>query len=429
MNRNILKLAGACLLLLTGAPVAFAQNTTAGTQVKNEVSVSYEVGGNLQTNTPESDVSFLVDRKVDLVVNEVGGAKKGIVPGTTPSIANGYYLTYSVTNNSNDKIDVRLTVAELSGQTVLTSADNNNTSASSTFTLYLDDETDVPNMGAWDAGDTAVTYLDSLAAGDTVTLFVVPDNAFYADDVLSNDEVMGLVLTGIAASAWDDPTLPILVDVPGGLPTARVEDTGALGSDLSGDTDGDSPLAVENVFAEAVDTDGSGDAANNGKDDAYDAFVVASAAIAVTKTSTIVYDPITGEADGLLADPKAIPGALVLYCITIKNTGAEDATNVSVTDNLNGEITAGKIAFVDSNTTALTNDITAADSIRFSTVDTCTLADWDGGTQESSAVGDGGSDGLTGDFNVSGTNTVTTEVPTLGDTSGVTTTMFMVEIQ
>lgn len=426
MNRNILKLAGACVLL-AGAPVALAQ-TTAGTQVKNEVSVSYEVSGNVQTDTPDSNVSFLVDRRVDLTVNEVGGAKKGIVPGTTPSIANGYYLTYSVTNDSNDKIDVRLDVAELSGQTVLGTADNKNTSATPTYTLYLDDESDVPNKDAWDAGDTAVTFIDSLAAGDTVTIFVVPDAAFYTDATLSNDDVMGLVLTGTAASAWDDPTLPIVASAPDGLPTARSEDTGNLGADLSNDTDGDSALVVENVFDDAVDTDGSGDAAKNGKDDAYDAFIVASAAISVTKTSTVVWDPVTGEADGLAAEPKAIPGALVLYCITIENTGAEDATNVSVSDNLNGEITLGKIAFVNANTD-LSDDITSADSIRFSTVNTCTLADWVAGTKETSDGTDGSADNLTGDFNVSGVNTVTSEVPTLVDTSGVTTTMFMVEIQ
>ena len=52
MKRTILKLAGAAVLLLAGAPVALAQ-TTAGTQVKNQVTVSYEVGGVGQTDVSD----------------------------------------------------------------------------------------------------------------------------------------------------------------------------------------------------------------------------------------------------------------------------------------------------------------------------------------------------------------------------------------
>ena len=73
MKCNRLLLAGAALLLLAGAPEVFAQATTAGTQVKNETTVTYSVGGVTQSTEPTDDVSFLVDRRVDLVVNEVGG--------------------------------------------------------------------------------------------------------------------------------------------------------------------------------------------------------------------------------------------------------------------------------------------------------------------------------------------------------------------
>jgi hypothetical protein len=83
---------------------------------------------------------------------------------------------------------------------------------------------------------------------------------------------------------------------------------------------------------------------------------------------------------------------------------------------------------VDANTD-VAQDVTSADSIRFSTSDSCTAADWDGGTQETSDATDGGADNLEGDYNVTTTGAVTTSVPTLDDTNGVTTTMFMVEIQ
>ena len=190
---------------------------------------------------------------------------------------------------------------------------------------------------------------------------------------------------------------------------------GSLGDKLDADTDGDDQYKVENVYADAVDTDGSGDAANNGQDDAYDAYKVASAAIEVIKRSAVYYDPINGE------DPSAvaIPGSLILYCITVKNTGTENAVDVTVVDDLTTEtVTNSTIAFADS-TTVLTNDITSADSIRFSTTDDCTAALWDSGTDESSDGTDGSSDGLEGDYNVTSPNKVTTKVPTLAGTTGV----------
>ena len=427
MKCNRLLLAGAALLLLAGAPEVFAQATTAGTQIKNETTVTYSVGGVTQSTEPTDDVSFLVDRRVDLVVNEVGGGFTSVVPGATPSITNNYFLTYTVTNNTNDVIDVRLTAAELSGQTVHTEADTADTNSPSSLSLYIDNESG-GTASDWDAADTAVPqdtgvwYLDQVAAGDTVTVFVV-SGQFEDSDTLSNDDVMGVVLTGVAASAWDDPTLPAVASVADGYPTARVADAGNLGADLTEDTNSDDQNAVENVFADAADTDGSGDAAENGQDDAYDAYKVATTTITVTKQSLVYYDPINGDADGVGNEPKAIPGALVLYCITVKNTGASDATDVVVSDAI-----PNNTAFVDANS-AVTNDITSADSIRFSTVDTCTFTDWDNGTAETSDNTDGGTDNLVGDYNVTTAGAVTTSVPTLVDTSGVTTTMFMVEIQ
>lgn len=424
MKRNILQLAGAALLLLAGAPVALAQ-TTAGTQVKNEVTVTYEVGGVGQTDET-NDTSFLVDRRVDLVVSESGGAVKNIVPDATPSIANGYYLTYTVTNNSNDIIDIKLDVAQLNGETIFTTlTDNKDSSATPTYSLYIDNEGG-GSIGSWDAGDGAVQvdgaqpYLDHVAAGDTMTVFVVT-NQFYDDATLDNDDVIGLSLTGTAASAWNDPALPAAVSAE--FPTARVADAGNLGADLANDTDGDVAAAVENVFDDPVDIDGSLDAAGNGKDDAYDAFVVQTAAITVTKRSKVYYDPVTLDADDAGEEPKAIPGALVLYCITIANTGDSDAENVVVSDDI-----PSNTVFVDANTDVAI-DVTSANSIRFSTADSCTAADWNGGTAETSDATDGGADNRTGDYNLTTTGAVTTEVPTVVSTSGVTTTMFLVEIQ
>lgn len=53
------------------------------------------------------------------------------------------------------------------------------------------------------------------------------------------------------------------------------------------------------------------------------------ATIVRAKTSTIVSDPVNGP-----TDPKAIPGALVRYCLTITNSGPGIAADIAITDAL-----------------------------------------------------------------------------------------------
>ncbi len=51
--------------------------------------------------------------------------------------------------------------------------------------------------------------------------------------------------------------------------------------------------------------------------------------LSVTKISSVLSDPVNGT-----TNPKAIPGAVVEYCILVSNTGAATLTSVSATDNL-----------------------------------------------------------------------------------------------
>ncbi len=58
------------------------------------------------------------------------------------------------------------------------------------------------------------------------------------------------------------------------------------------------------------------------------------ASIGVTKVSSIINDPVNGG-----TNPKAIPGALVEYCILVSNTGSATVTNVTASDPLPGNFT------------------------------------------------------------------------------------------
>jgi len=64
-----------------------------------------------------------------------------------------------------------------------------------------------------------------------------------------------------------------------------------------------------------------------------------SAVITVTKSSTVISDPVNGA-----TNPKRIPGAVVEYTVTITNSGDTLATGVTLTDDLSGE--AATVSFV-----------------------------------------------------------------------------------
>ena len=58
------------------------------------------------------------------------------------------------------------------------------------------------------------------------------------------------------------------------------------------------------------------------------------ASISVTKISTVISDPVNGS-----TNPKAIPGALMEYCILVSNTGTATLTNIAVADTLPANFT------------------------------------------------------------------------------------------
>jgi uncharacterized repeat protein (TIGR01451 family) len=76
------------------------------------------------------------------------------------------------------------------------------------------------------------------------------------------------------------------------------------------------------------------DAGNDNSEFADDQYAIVSATLAVTKTSKVISDPI----NGVSANAKAIPGAVVEYTITVVNSGGAPATNVAVVDTLNAEL-------------------------------------------------------------------------------------------
>lgn len=279
-----------------GANPAFAADlgTDAGTSIKNIVSVAYSVGGTDQTAKTDSD-TFVVDRKVNLVVAKSDAVNTSVAPNALQQA-----VTYTVSNQTNDTIDVLLTSEQLG------SDDFDVTGA---ITYYLDNGT---TAGVLDAGDTLITYIDNLVEDSSVTVHAVaniPGGAVTGD-------LADIILIGRAAAHGG-----------AGLPATGVGIKGAAYLNNSGDAD--DAATVQNVFADAAGS-GTGDGAADGYHSATDTYVVAAADITVTKTSNVLWDPVNGT-----TNPKAIPGAIVEYCIAIANAaGGAAATGVIISDTI-----------------------------------------------------------------------------------------------
>ncbi|MEJ2041505.1 MAG: hypothetical protein P8X55_21640, partial [Desulfosarcinaceae bacterium] len=83
-----------CLLVLFGAPAAWALGTASGTSISNQATVDYQVGGVDQTQILSDDpavagnqaTTFVVDRMVDLTVAEADGGYTNVSPGATTQV-------------------------------------------------------------------------------------------------------------------------------------------------------------------------------------------------------------------------------------------------------------------------------------------------------------------------------------------------------
>ncbi|HZG08547.1 MAG TPA: hypothetical protein VEZ70_06170 [Allosphingosinicella sp.] len=303
MTRTLRLLATASTLAAAAfaATPAFAEGTAAGTTITNNVSLNYRVGGVDQTSVTASN-SFIVDRKVNLTVAEVGNTTTSVSPGQQSAVT-----SFDVTNASNAPLDFALAATQLSGGTAKRGGtDNFNVTD---IKLY----TDTNNNGSYDAGtDLEITYLDQVEADTTRRVFVVANVPLSR----ATGDVAGVRLTAQAAE-----------------PTAA----GSLGG-LVTQTTGANTAGVDTVFADGSTT--GGNTAYDGIHFDEDDYTILAASLTATKTSRVISDPVNGT-----TNPKMIPGAVVEYCIAVANAAnSATASNINVTDTLPGE-TAYQAAF------------------------------------------------------------------------------------
>lgn len=262
---------------------AQAQQTAAEVVVTNTVTVDYSVGSTPQPQLTATN-DFTVDRLVVFNLIEFpGDGRTNVVPGETDQPT-----SFQLTNSSNDSIRFRFTADNL------TSDDFDVTS------IRVFQETN-GTPGFQIGGDTDVTAvaIPALADGGSTILYIV---ANIPGTGQNNGDVSDVQLTAIPVNDTASADLQDDAATPNG------EDT------------------VENVFDVA-----------NIIENAQDGYIVAGPDLTQTppaKFVRVVWDPVN-----LLVNPKAIPGAVLEYCITLTNTGQADATNVNVGDVVPGDLT------------------------------------------------------------------------------------------
>jgi uncharacterized repeat protein (TIGR01451 family) len=281
---------------------AHAAGTASGTSISNQATLQYSVGGVGQPNigsSPTGNTSgagtattFVVDNRVNVTVTTTDVAAVSVVPGSASQVT-----TFTVTNTGNTVQDFALTSSQRpNGTVVLTVTDNFDATACSQFVESGG------TAGYQSAQDTA-TFIDELAPDATRTVYTVCS----IPGTQVNNDAAGVTLTA----------------------TARAGGAAGLGAAISeAPTD---TAGVDIVFGDAA---GSDDAARDAAHSSRSAFRVQTSVLTITKTSTLICDPLNGT-----ASPKHIPGAVVRWTITIANTGAAAATLASVTDAINAATT------------------------------------------------------------------------------------------
>jgi methylmalonyl-CoA mutase cobalamin-binding subunit len=297
-------IAAATLLLAGTSHTAFAGGTASNTTISNQANLSYSVGGVNQADIlSDGDLgtagiqatTFLVDKKVDVLVVEANSTFTSVTPGQT-----GAVTTFTVTNQGNDTQDFALTTANIVGGVVHGGTDNFDATACAVF---------VESGATLDyqpLQDTA-TFIDELAADASQTAYVV---CSIPGGQVNGDQA-NVSLTATTRAAGVAATLGAVL-----TPTAGANTAG-----------------VDTVFADDTGTD---DANRDAASSARDAYRIASAILSVSKTATLVCDPVNGT-----TNPKNIPGAIVRWTVTVSNgAGAgASATLAQVTDALNANTT------------------------------------------------------------------------------------------
>ncbi|HEY5915666.1 MAG TPA: hypothetical protein VJA21_34200, partial [Verrucomicrobiae bacterium] len=311
-HRFIMALLAIAAIAVMAPSPAGAAGTASGTAIGNTATVNYQVGGVDQTPYTAPTSTFIVDTKVIFNVSKVDGSPVGVAPGSTARV-----LHFNLRNDSNAQIRFQVAGSNLASATTITFG----------ATPYTDNQDVSTFTACFDANSNSVCD-----AGENATV-----------DVAADTTVSVIILGDIPVSATNGQIL-------GALLTATAVDSGGTKLVESGS---DNPAAVDIVLADGAGTD---DAARSATYTDRNAYVISAAIVSVTKSALAIWDPYN-----MNTNPKAIPGALVRYTVTISNnaSASASATLTTITDALSTNLAIDpelKVASAATPLTALANE-------------------------------------------------------------------------
>jgi len=282
-------------LMLAFASPAYAQNTDANTLIRNDVTVNYQVGTVAQTPVTAFN-EFRVDRKILFSVAEQNAV------GTT-SVTSGQTnqdTGFTIVNSTNGVLDFSLAATNTNTGTSVGVGRGTDGIDVSNFRYCIDTNANRVCDGA--EAIVASLTLENVPKGGVVNVAVRSDIPLAANGAVA--------VVQLAATALNSDGSPITAVGDGVANTADVA-TGTF----------------QTIFADDL-TPTQGNTSRNGVSWAYDDYTVSAPNLAVVKTSTIISDGVSASL------PKAIPGAVVEYCISVVNSGGATAGSVVLSDHI-----------------------------------------------------------------------------------------------
>ena len=328
-----LVLTGLALTPLWASVPALAAGTAANTTISNTATVNYSVAGTAQpqigssptgnTSGAGTPTTFLVDNKVNLSLIETDGKAASTAAGQLASalVAGSPVAVYKLTNIGNSPQGYIFGVTQPGPDGFFVPA--------TTFTL-ANTKAIVSSAACSTATTVTPTFNNEVA---TSVLTLAADSCLYVmvvgDTPAAAATGAGAVVRLTATTTVNNTATPLVATLVTQADTANAVDILFADGTVNGH--------VANVARDAIAFD----------DDEY---VVTASALTVTKTSAVISDPTSG-----ITNPKAIPGALMEYTVTVTNAaGSATATNVVIADNIPanttyaaGTITLNGVAVAD----------------------------------------------------------------------------------
>jgi len=258
--------------------------TPACTPIDNTVALSYSVGGVSQTGI-NSTTSFTVGNKVNLTVTRTDASYVSVPPGATNQA-----LTFMVTNTGN--ANQRYVIS------------------------YTEPISESDPFGGTDNFNATTPGIGAISVANVTTGIIIPGGT-YSATVVSTIPVArvngDIAVYGLLAKTYK-------------VDGATIENGNAGSITSSYGT-----CSADIVLADAAGTDDP-TGARDGADSIRGAYKVSASVLSFSKTATTIWDPVNFN-----ITPKAIPGALIKYTITVTNSAAATSSAVlsTITDGLN----------------------------------------------------------------------------------------------